>query len=72
MIEGSQNEHVIQHILLFMSTDSSVEGVSSPTSGKEPGPSSPAMDKKKTRRKKSMNQKGDSASGQAEGKTKNH
>ncbi|XP_063071956.1 arf-GAP with GTPase, ANK repeat and PH domain-containing protein 1-like isoform X2 [Engraulis encrasicolus] len=47
-------------------SNSSVEGVSSPTSGKEPGPSSPAMDKKKTRRKKSMNQKGDSASGQAE------
>ncbi|KAL2090681.1 hypothetical protein ACEWY4_012944 [Coilia grayii] len=48
------------------SIDSSVEGVSSPTSGKEPCPSSPMIDKKKTRRKKSMNQKGDSASGQAE------
>ncbi|XP_041945101.1 arf-GAP with GTPase, ANK repeat and PH domain-containing protein 1-like isoform X4 [Alosa sapidissima] len=48
------------------SMDSSVEGVSSPTSGKEPGPSSPMIDRKKTRRKKSMNQKGEAASGQAE------
>ncbi|XP_031423606.1 arf-GAP with GTPase, ANK repeat and PH domain-containing protein 1 isoform X2 [Clupea harengus] len=52
------------------SMDSSVEGVSSPTSSKDPAPSSPMIDRKKTRRKKSMNQKGDTASGQAEAKRK--
>ena len=35
--------------------------------GKDPGQSSPMTDRKKNRRKKSMNQKGDAAVGQAEG-----
>lgn len=45
-----------------------LEGAASPFSGKDPGQSSPMSDRKKNRRKKSMNQKGDAAVGQAEGK----
>lgn len=52
----------------FMSPDSAVEGVSSSSSTKDVGSSSPLTDRKKHRRKKSMNQKGDAASGQADGK----
>uniref|UniRef100_A0A8P4KQK1 ArfGAP with GTPase domain, ankyrin repeat and PH domain 2 n=1 Tax=Dicentrarchus labrax TaxID=13489 RepID=A0A8P4KQK1_DICLA len=37
-----------------------------PFSGKDPGQASPMSDRKKNRRKKSMNQKGDAAVGQAE------
>lgn len=48
--------------------DSAVEGVSSSSSTKDVGSSSPLTDRKKHRRKKSMNQKGDAASGQADGK----
>lgn len=44
-----------------------LEGAASPFSGKDPGQSSPVSDRKKNRRKKSMNQKGDAAVGQAEG-----
>lgn len=51
-----------------MSPDSAVEGVSSSSSTKDVGSSSPLTDRKKHRRKKSMNQKGDAASGQADGK----
>ncbi|XP_054625320.1 arf-GAP with GTPase, ANK repeat and PH domain-containing protein 2 isoform X2 [Dunckerocampus dactyliophorus] len=43
-----------------------LEGTSSPFSGKDAGQSSPMADRKKNRRKKSMNQKGDAAVGQAE------
>lgn len=45
-----------------------LEGAASPFSGKEPNQSSPMSERKKNRRKKSMNQKGDAAAGQAEGK----
>ncbi|MED6284472.1 hypothetical protein CHARACLAT_019514 [Characodon lateralis] len=38
--------------------------------GKDPGQASPMSDRKKNRRKKSMNQKGDAAAGQAEAKRK--
>uniref|UniRef100_H2VDX5 ArfGAP with GTPase domain, ankyrin repeat and PH domain 2 n=1 Tax=Takifugu rubripes TaxID=31033 RepID=H2VDX5_TAKRU len=48
------------------SVDSAVEGVSSSSSTKDVGSSSPLTDRKKHRRKKSMNQKGDAASGQAD------
>ena len=41
--------------------------MASPFAGKDPGQSSPMSDRKKNRRKKSMNQKGDAAVGQAEG-----
>lgn len=44
-----------------------LEGAASPFSGKDPSQSSPLSDRKKNRRKKSMNQKGDAAVGQAEG-----
>ena len=50
--------------------DSSIEGLSRPISSKETGlPASPMIDRKKHRRKKSMNQKGDAQIGQAEGKS---
>uniref|UniRef100_A0A3P8YZQ1 ArfGAP with GTPase domain, ankyrin repeat and PH domain 2 n=1 Tax=Esox lucius TaxID=8010 RepID=A0A3P8YZQ1_ESOLU len=42
------------------STDSAIEDVTSPSS-KDVGPASPIVDRKKHRRKKSMNQKGDTA-----------
>ncbi|XP_019121972.2 arf-GAP with GTPase, ANK repeat and PH domain-containing protein 2 isoform X3 [Larimichthys crocea] len=47
-----------------------LEGAASPFSGKDPSQSSPLSDRKKNRRKKSMNQKGDAAVGQAEAKRK--
>ncbi|XP_047450161.1 arf-GAP with GTPase, ANK repeat and PH domain-containing protein 2 isoform X2 [Mugil cephalus] len=43
-----------------------LEGTASPFSGKDASQSSPMSDRKKNRRKKSMNQKGDAAAGQAE------
>ncbi|XP_067383786.1 arf-GAP with GTPase, ANK repeat and PH domain-containing protein 2 isoform X6 [Channa argus] len=43
-----------------------LEATASPFGGKDPGQSSPMSDRKKNRRKKSMNQKGDAAIGQAE------
>ncbi|XP_014847397.1 PREDICTED: arf-GAP with GTPase, ANK repeat and PH domain-containing protein 2 isoform X5 [Poecilia mexicana] len=43
----------------------SVDGLEG-TAGKDPGQASPMSDRKKNRRKKSMNQKGDAAVGQAE------
>ncbi|XP_026161707.1 arf-GAP with GTPase, ANK repeat and PH domain-containing protein 1-like [Mastacembelus armatus] len=52
------------------SVDSAVEGVSSSSSTKDVGSASPVSDRKKHRRKKSMNQKGDSAVGQADAKRK--
>ncbi|KAM6927757.1 arf-GAP with GTPase, ANK repeat and PH domain-containing protein 1-like isoform 1-T2 [Xenentodon cancila] len=50
--------------------DSAVEGVSSSSSTKDVGSASPLTDRKKHRRKKSMNQKGDSTMGQADAKRK--
>ncbi|KAG7494039.1 arf-GAP with GTPase, ANK repeat and PH domain-containing 1-like [Solea senegalensis] len=50
--------------------DSAVEGVSSSSSTKDVGCASPVTDRKKHRRKKSMNQKGDAAPGQADAKRK--
>ncbi|XP_070758280.1 arf-GAP with GTPase, ANK repeat and PH domain-containing protein 1-like isoform X2 [Enoplosus armatus] len=52
------------------SIDSAVEGVSSSSSTKDVGSSSPVTDRKKHRRKKSMNQKGDATLGQADAKRK--
>ncbi|XP_049920388.1 arf-GAP with GTPase, ANK repeat and PH domain-containing protein 2 isoform X5 [Epinephelus moara] len=43
-----------------------LEGAASPFAGKDSSQSSPMSDRKKNRRKKSMNQKGDAAVGQAE------
>ncbi|KAJ8390181.1 hypothetical protein AAFF_G00109200 [Aldrovandia affinis] len=48
------------------SMDPAIEAVASPPTTKDHIPSSPATDRKKHRRKKSMNQKGDLAIGQAE------
>ncbi|XP_068588903.1 arf-GAP with GTPase, ANK repeat and PH domain-containing protein 2 isoform X4 [Cebidichthys violaceus] len=47
-----------------------LEGAAGPFAGKDPSQSSPMSDRKKNRRKKSMNQKGDAAVGQAEAKRK--
>ncbi|XP_069383570.1 arf-GAP with GTPase, ANK repeat and PH domain-containing protein 2 isoform X1 [Paralichthys olivaceus] len=47
-----------------------LEGTAGPFAGKDAGQSSPMSDRKKNRRKKSMNQKGDAAVGQAEAKRK--
>lgn len=47
--------------------ESSIEGVASLSLGKDLIPSSPMSDRKKTRRKKSMNVKGDAAASQADG-----
>uniref|UniRef100_A0A673AA40 ArfGAP with GTPase domain, ankyrin repeat and PH domain 2 n=1 Tax=Sphaeramia orbicularis TaxID=375764 RepID=A0A673AA40_9TELE len=43
-----------------------LEGTAGPFAGKDSGQASPMSDRKKNRRKKSMNQKGDAAVGQAE------
>lgn len=51
-----------------MLLDSAFEGVSSSSSTKDVGSASPVTDRKKHRRKKSMNLKGDAAIGQADGK----
>ncbi|XP_031168333.1 arf-GAP with GTPase, ANK repeat and PH domain-containing protein 2 isoform X3 [Sander lucioperca] len=48
----------------------SVDALEGAATGKDPGQSSPMSDRKKNRRKKSMNQKGDAAVGQAEAKRK--
>nr|XP_057911500.1 arf-GAP with GTPase, ANK repeat and PH domain-containing protein 1-like isoform X2 [Doryrhamphus excisus] len=52
------------------SVDSAFEGVSSSSSTKDVGSTSPVEDRKKHRRKKSMNQKGDATVGQADAKRK--
>ncbi|XP_029358899.1 arf-GAP with GTPase, ANK repeat and PH domain-containing protein 1-like [Echeneis naucrates] len=52
------------------SVDAAVEGVSSSSSTKDVGSASPVTDRKKHRRKKSMNQKGDATTGQADAKRK--
>lgn len=49
-----------------LSMESSIEGATSPPLGKDLHPSSPMTDRKKTKRKKSMNIKGDAAANQAE------
>ena len=59
--------HTVYDSYFFMSD--TIEGAAGPFSGKDPGQSSPMSDRKKNRRKKSMNQKGDAAVGQAEGKS---
>uniref|UniRef100_A0A674BD98 ArfGAP with GTPase domain, ankyrin repeat and PH domain 2 n=1 Tax=Salmo trutta TaxID=8032 RepID=A0A674BD98_SALTR len=46
--------------------DTAIEGVSNPSSSKDTGPASPMVDRKKHRKKKSMNLKGDTAIGQAD------
>uniref|UniRef100_A0A671V633 ArfGAP with GTPase domain, ankyrin repeat and PH domain 2 n=1 Tax=Sparus aurata TaxID=8175 RepID=A0A671V633_SPAAU len=60
---GSSHVYMIHY--LCTATDA-LEGAASPFSGKDPGQASPMSDRKKNRRKKSMNQKGDAAVGQAE------
>ncbi|XP_065141367.1 arf-GAP with GTPase, ANK repeat and PH domain-containing protein 2 isoform X3 [Paramisgurnus dabryanus] len=52
------------------SMDSSTEGATSPPLGKDHMPSSPLTDRKKKKRNRSINLKGDAAAGQAEAKRK--
>ncbi|XP_056589465.1 arf-GAP with GTPase, ANK repeat and PH domain-containing protein 2 isoform X2 [Triplophysa dalaica] len=52
------------------SMDSSAEGATSPPLGKDHMPSSPMSDRKKKKRNRSINLKGDAAAGQAEAKRK--
>nr|XP_055043511.1 arf-GAP with GTPase, ANK repeat and PH domain-containing protein 2-like [Misgurnus anguillicaudatus] len=52
------------------SMDSSTEGATSPPLGKDHMPSSPMTDRKKKKRNRSINLKGDAAAGQAEAKRK--
>ncbi|KAM9856360.1 arf-GAP with GTPase, ANK repeat and PH domain-containing protein 2 isoform 2-T2 [Aulostomus maculatus] len=63
-------ERALQHCPSSLSTKAqsvdALEGTASPFAGKDPGQASPMSDRKKNRRKKSMNQKGDAAVGQAE------
>uniref|UniRef100_A0A3Q3B1J3 ArfGAP with GTPase domain, ankyrin repeat and PH domain 2 n=1 Tax=Kryptolebias marmoratus TaxID=37003 RepID=A0A3Q3B1J3_KRYMA len=56
--------------LCVSALDSAVEGVSSSSSTKDVGSASPLTDRKKHRRKKSTNQKGDATMGQADAKRK--
>ncbi|XP_059396502.1 arf-GAP with GTPase, ANK repeat and PH domain-containing protein 1-like isoform X3 [Carassius carassius] len=50
----------------FSVVDLSIEGATSPPLGKDPLPSSPMTDRKKKKRNRSINLKGDAAAGQAE------
>ncbi|XP_017291959.1 arf-GAP with GTPase, ANK repeat and PH domain-containing protein 2 isoform X2 [Kryptolebias marmoratus] len=63
-------EKGLQHCSSSLSTKAQsvdgLEGTASPFAGKDSSQSSPMSDRKKNRRKKSMNQKGDAAVGQAE------
>uniref|UniRef100_A0A3Q1B2X0 ArfGAP with GTPase domain, ankyrin repeat and PH domain 2 n=1 Tax=Amphiprion ocellaris TaxID=80972 RepID=A0A3Q1B2X0_AMPOC len=54
------------YLIFLPKMSDALEGTASPFAGKDPGQSSPMSDRKKNRRKKSMNQKGDAAVGQAE------
>lgn len=61
------NDGVMCDSLSLHQMSDALEGTASPFAGKDPGQSSPMSDRKKNRRKKSMNQKGEAAVGQAEG-----
>lgn len=58
---------LVQFIIFCTKPSDALEATASLFAGKDPGQSSPMSDRKKNRRKKSMNQKGDAAVGQAEG-----
>uniref|UniRef100_A0A8C7K680 ArfGAP with GTPase domain, ankyrin repeat and PH domain 2 n=1 Tax=Oncorhynchus kisutch TaxID=8019 RepID=A0A8C7K680_ONCKI len=62
-VPSTHNKQCFIHLCTPMSD--AIEGATSPPFGKD-GQSSPMMDKRKKTRKKSMNQKGDTAIGQAE------
>lgn len=60
------------YIYIYFIIDSSIEGATSPPLGKEHMPSSPMTDRKKKKRNRSINLKGDAAAGQAEGSRPYH
>uniref|UniRef100_A0A8C7YR82 ArfGAP with GTPase domain, ankyrin repeat and PH domain 2 n=1 Tax=Oryzias sinensis TaxID=183150 RepID=A0A8C7YR82_9TELE len=59
-------EKGLQRCPSSLSTKAQSIGTAGPFAGKDPNQASPMSDRKKNRRKKSMNQKGDVAAGQAE------
>uniref|UniRef100_A0A8C3AG81 ArfGAP with GTPase domain, ankyrin repeat and PH domain 2 n=1 Tax=Cyclopterus lumpus TaxID=8103 RepID=A0A8C3AG81_CYCLU len=61
-----RSTYKIYNSLFLHQMSDALEGAAGPFAGKDPGQSSPMSDRKKNRRKKSMNQKGDAAVGQAE------
>uniref|UniRef100_A0A8C3AI22 ArfGAP with GTPase domain, ankyrin repeat and PH domain 2 n=1 Tax=Cyclopterus lumpus TaxID=8103 RepID=A0A8C3AI22_CYCLU len=65
MFKGQSTYKIYNSLFLHQMSDA-LEGAAGPFAGKDPGQSSPMSDRKKNRRKKSMNQKGDAAVGQAE------
>ncbi|XP_046725299.1 arf-GAP with GTPase, ANK repeat and PH domain-containing protein 2 isoform X3 [Silurus meridionalis] len=71
-VMSSQDEHKIKRCPSSLSNkavsmaESSIEGATSPALGKDITPSSPMSDRKKTKRKKSINVKGDAAASQAD------
>ncbi|XP_060793566.1 arf-GAP with GTPase, ANK repeat and PH domain-containing protein 2 isoform X2 [Neoarius graeffei] len=70
-VTSSQDEQKIKRCPSSVSNkavnlESSIEGAISPSLGKDLTPSSPMSDRKKTKRKKSMNVKGDAAASQAD------
>ncbi|KAI5609140.1 arf-GAP with GTPase, ANK repeat and PH domain-containing protein 2 isoform X1 [Silurus asotus] len=74
-VMSSQEEHKIKRCPSSLSNkavsmESSIEGAISPALGKDITPSSPMSDRKKTKRKKSINVKGDAAASQADAKRK--
>ncbi|XP_046725298.1 arf-GAP with GTPase, ANK repeat and PH domain-containing protein 2 isoform X2 [Silurus meridionalis] len=74
-VMSSQDEHKIKRCPSSLSNkavsmESSIEGATSPALGKDITPSSPMSDRKKTKRKKSINVKGDAAASQADAKRK--
>lgn len=64
---ATENNSVMYVLLCLRQMSDALEATAGSFGGKDPSQSSPMSDRKKNRRKKSMNQKGDAAVGQAEG-----
>uniref|UniRef100_A0A669B0Y4 ArfGAP with GTPase domain, ankyrin repeat and PH domain 2 n=1 Tax=Oreochromis niloticus TaxID=8128 RepID=A0A669B0Y4_ORENI len=63
---ATENNSVMYDLLSLRQMSDALEATAGSFGGKDPSQSSPMSDRKKNRRKKSMNQKGDAAVGQAE------
>uniref|UniRef100_A0AAX7TIM7 Small monomeric GTPase n=1 Tax=Astatotilapia calliptera TaxID=8154 RepID=A0AAX7TIM7_ASTCA len=63
---ATENNSVMYVLLCLRQMSDALEATAGSFGGKDPSQSSPMSDRKKNRRKKSMNQKGDAAVGQAE------
>uniref|UniRef100_A0A3Q0R755 ArfGAP with GTPase domain, ankyrin repeat and PH domain 2 n=1 Tax=Amphilophus citrinellus TaxID=61819 RepID=A0A3Q0R755_AMPCI len=62
----TENNSIVYDLLSLHQMSDALEATAGSFGGKDPNQSSPMSDRKKNRRKKSMNQKGDAAVGQAE------